>query len=221
MAELFALYLFSCWHVLMPGHSKTLIVAAWLSGISRKSILRVACGYGLSHGFLMAAAVVAGIILTRHIESFLQEYAFWAGNLYLPVLFFAGIYFLIKAMVEARKERVDGGGHGPIHNLFEERPFIMGLGLGFIPCGSVVGLALISPALMKARSDLWGPFFAVWLGVASVTLGIAFLLGAVPAGKLMKRLPGWLPFAAAAALCLGICVYRGFSIWQDLLYLYG
>ena len=205
----------------MPGHSKTLIVAAWLSGIPLKSLLRVACGYGLSHGFLMGAAVVAGIILTRHIESFLQEYAFWAGNLYLPILFFAGIYFMVKAVVEARKERAAGDVHGSIHNLFEERPLIMGLGLGFIPCGSVVGLALISPALMKTQSTLWPAFVVVWLGVVSVTLGIALLLGAVPAGKLMRRLPGWLPFAAAAVLCLGMCIYKGFSVWKDFIYLSG
>jgi ABC-type nickel/cobalt efflux system permease component RcnA len=100
---LLPLYLFACWHVMMPGHGKTLLVAVCLSGNARSRLLPLALGYGLSHGLLMAAAALAGLLLTHRLSSWVSQYGLWIKNIYLPLLLGFGLYFMSKARRTRRK----------------------------------------------------------------------------------------------------------------------
>ena len=146
---LIPLYLFACWHVLMPGHGKTLLVAVCLSGNARSRLLPLALGYGLSHGLLMALAALAGLLLTQRLALWVNQYGLWIKNLYLPLLLAFGVLFALKARRISRKSnRPDDERTAPKFT-HGGPPFLAGLGIGLIPCSDVLGLAVISPMLVK------------------------------------------------------------------------
>ncbi len=217
-AELYALsplYLFACWHVLMPGHGKTLLAAVCLSGGTRTRLLPLALGYGLSHGLLMAVAALAGLLLTQHLAIWVSQYGMWIKNLYLPLLLAFGIHFMRNAWRLSQKKNGASNNGQPPAPAVSRQPFFAGMGIGLIPCSDVLGLAVISPMLVKTGHPLLAAGTAVWLGVFSTVLAIALALRLLPVGRLASRLPGSLAYAASAAICLSVFTWRCWKLWHD------
>ena len=207
------LYLFACWHVMMPGHGKTLLVAICLSGNTRSRLLPLALGYGLSHGLLMALAALAGLLLTHRLSFWVTQHGLWIKNLYLPLLLGFGLYFALKAYRSRRTK------HGTPENTSASAPtrfpFLTGVGIGLIPCSDVLGLAVISPMLVKTGHHLLATGTAVWLGVFSTVLAIAVSLRLLPVGRFTRHVPNGLAYAASAVICLIVFIWRCWRLWHD------
>jgi ABC-type nickel/cobalt efflux system permease component RcnA len=215
------LYLFACWHVLMPGHGKSLLVAVCVSGGRRTRLLPLAAGYSLSHGLLMALAAVAGLLLAGRLGALVSLHGLWLKNLYLPVLLFFGLYFAARAWRIGRGGGTGrGGGDAGREPFVRRRPFLTGLGIGLIPCSDVLGFAAISPMLLETHHNLLLAGTVVWLGVATMVLAIAAGLLALPARGVARRIPDWLAYGGSALICFVVVLYRGWTLWQDYLSLY-
>jgi hypothetical protein len=104
----------------------------------------------------------------------------------------------------------------------QERSFTSGMALGVLPCSGTIGLVVIGPAIFQTmgKGYVISAFIASWFGVFVTVLTLSFLFGLVPTDKIKKYLPGWIPFAGAAALCLIVALWRGFVLWEDLHYLF-
>jgi hypothetical protein len=218
LTELYALgplYLFACWHVMMPGHGKTLLVAVCLSCNERSRLLPMALGYGLSHGLLMALAALGGLLLTSHLAAWISEHGIWVKNLYLPLLLLFGTYFAGKAYREHRGSGLATGDDHASLSVASRRPFLTGMGIGAIPCSDVLGLAVISPMLVKTGHNLPAVGFTVWLGVVSTILLIAVALRLVPAGWLTRRVSGGMAYLASSAICFFVLIWRCWRLWND------
>ena len=212
---LIPLYLFACWHVLMPGHGKTLLVAVCLSGNARSRLLPLALGYGLSHGLLMALAALAGLLLTQRLALWVNQYGLWIKNLYLPLLLAFGVLFALKARRISRKSNRPDDERTASKSTHGGPPFLAGLGIGLIPCSDVLGLAVISPMLVKTGHNLPAACASVWLGVLSTVLAIALALRLLPVGRLTRRVPDGLAYTASALICFTVFIWRCWKLWCD------
>ena len=216
LGQLGILYLFACWHVLMPGHGKSLLVAVYISGGAYTRVMKLAAGYSISHGILMALAAISGIFFGDVLGVWAGHHGLWIRNIYLPILVLLGFHFAWKALRAASSCDVpENGGSFALR-----RPFLTGLTVGLIPCSDVLGLAAISPILVASRDNLMGAGFAVWLGVTTTVMALAVALRLVPIHHVTRGVPGWAPYAAAALLCFAVVVYRGWILWRDYTFLY-
>jgi ABC-type nickel/cobalt efflux system permease component RcnA len=221
MQRLFSLYILSCWHVLMPGHSKTLLSSAWISNISSKAIWCIAIGYSFSHGLLMGGAVVSGLILKNKISELATNYGFFIRHSYFLILLFFGIYFLIKAL-KIKQTTISNDKTKYSSNIKTSKALFTGLLLGFIPCSDTIGIALISSALFEMIPNIITAFFIVWLGVITTILSIVLLLTRINISKIKisKKLPEWIPFAGASLICFTASLYKGFILWEEFFQFY-
>jgi len=209
------LYLFACWHVLMPGHGKSLLASVCISGGSRVRVLPLAFAYSVSHGVMMALAAVSGIVFGDALGAWSARHGLFVKNAYLPLLLLMGFYFAWKASRAASRQdtaagQIDRG----------RRPFLTGFSVGLIPCSDVLGLAAISPLLVTSRGNLVGAGLAVWLGVTTTVMAVALALRLLPIGRVTRGVPGWAPHAAAALLCFAVVIYRGWTLWRDYSFLH-
>lgn len=218
---LFPLYLFACWHVMMPGHGKTLLIAVCFSGNARSRLLPLALGYGLSHGLLMSLAALAGLLLTDRLTLWMNQYGLCIKNLYLPLLLVFGIYFMLKAYGIRRTKPGEFENVQRSSAMVSRHPFLTGMGIGLIPCSDVLGLAVISPLLIKTGHNLTAAGITVWLGIVSMVLAIALTLRLLPAERLMHRVPDGLAYVASALICFSVFIWRCWILWHDYLSLSG
>ena len=215
------LYLYACWHVLLPGHGKTLLVAVCVSGGTRRNLFHLGLGYGLSHGLLMSAAAFSGLYLFQRLLLENQLVNTLARNAYLPILLVIGCYFGIKAILMAKRPPTEEHpDKDPETSQVQRHPFLTGLGVGFIPCSDVLGLAVISPMLLSTHDHLVPAAIIVWLGVLSMVMLIATILRYMPVHRFSRRTPPWLPYAGASLICLCALLYKGWMLWKDYMLLY-
>ncbi len=214
--QLGMLYFFGCWHVLMPGHGKSLLAAAYISGGSRVRVIPLAFAYSLSHGIMMAMAAVSGIVFGDMLGAWTGRHGLWIRNAYLPLLLLLGFHFIWKAFRTASAPDVPANGG----SFVLRRPFLTGFTVGLIPCSDVLGLVAISPMLVTSRDNLMGASLAVWLGVTTTVMAFALALRLLPINRVTRGVPGWAPYAAAALLCFGVVTYRGWTLWRDYTFLH-
>jgi ABC-type nickel/cobalt efflux system permease component RcnA len=207
------LYLYACWHVLLPGHGKTLLVAVCLSEQRKGSLLRLAAGYGFSHGLLMSLAAMSGLLVFGRFSNLSCISGSWLRYSYLLILLLAFVYFTKKALTAHRHTEKEH--HNPEALQNTKRAFFLGLGIGFIPCSDVLGLAAISPMLIQDLNALVPAAITVWLGIVSTVMGLAMLLKILPTERISRHTPDWLPYAGAASICLAALFYKGWTLWQD------
>jgi hypothetical protein len=216
MEQLGILYLFACWHVLMPGHGKSLLAAAYISGGSRTRVLPLAFAYSVSHGAMMALAAISGLAFGDAVGAWTSRNGLLVKNAYLPLLALMGVYFVWKSTRAASSRDAVSDEM----SFAQRRPIRTGFAVGMIPCSDVLGLAAISPMLVTSRGNLLAAGLAVWLGVMTTVMVIALGLKLLPVSRLTHDIPGWLPCAAAALLCFTVLTYRGWILWRDYLFLY-
>ncbi|AKJ64855.1 hypothetical protein [Kiritimatiella glycovorans] len=230
LKQLTTLYLFACWHVILPGHGKTLLVAVCISGGPRLRLLRVAAGYSLSHGIMMGLAAMSGLLLADRLAHLAGRHGLLIKNLYLPILLLVGLHFAVKAWkgMRQRNMRQAQGRNEPWEHAAADarldfahrRPFLTGLSVGVIPCSDVLGLVAISPMLVRAHENLLAAGTTVWLGVTTTVMAIAGALRLLPTDKLTKKIPDWLAYGVAALICFAVLAHRGWMIWRDYVLLY-
>jgi ABC-type nickel/cobalt efflux system permease component RcnA len=230
LRQLGTLYLFACWHVLLPGHGKTLLAAVCISGGRRLRLLRVAAGYSLSHGIMMGLAAMSGLLLADRLAHLAGRHGLLIKNLVLPILLLVGLHFAVSACKGMRRHgtehtppRNESGDHAPADTRLDfahKRPFLTGLAVGVIPYGDVLGLVAISPMLVKAHENLLAAGTIVWLGVTTTVMAIATALRILPTDRLTKRIPDWLAYGVAALICFAVLAQRGWTIWRDYTLLY-
>ena len=113
LRQLGTLYLFACWHVLLPGHGKTLLAAVCISGGPRLRLLRVAAGYSLSHGIMMGLTAMSGLLLADRLAHLAGRHGLLIKNVYLPILLLVGLHFAVNAWKGMRRR---GTEHAPPRN---------------------------------------------------------------------------------------------------------
>lgn len=223
LQQLWILYLFSCWHVLLPGHGKTLLITSCIYGGTRYQLLRIAAGYSLSHGIMMGLAAASGLLISDSLVALAGKHAMLIKNLYLPILFIVGTHLAIKAW--KCKKAIPS--EDKIENLSKSKfaiaskhPVITGISVGLIPCSDLLGLMAISPALVKTNENLLAAGITVWLGITTSVMGITAAILLLPINKITRKTPAWLAYGIAAIICFAVLIQRGWTIWHDYTLLY-
>ena len=195
-------------HTATPGHSKSLIVAAGLSGKQRKVILKYTAGFALAHGIMMVLAILAGFAFREILSHIAGHHSGLVMDLSIYALLIAASYFLFEAWRMSKnctqKEAREPAG------LFDRRPFGIGLLMGMIPCPDSIGLGLIAPSLASEPGYLLPAVIVVWATVSVTILGMGVMASLIPSRKSAQRfrIPAWGPSLASACLCIGVVLFR-------------
>jgi len=184
-------------------------------------LFRVAAGYSLSHGIMMALAAMSGLLLSDQLALLSGKHSMLIKNLYLPILLVVGVHFAVSAW--RSKHHGDKEEEEEIDfrlTFAQKRPFLTGLSVGLIPCSDVLGLVAISPMLVKTNENLAAAGTTVWLGVTTAVMAIAMALQLLPTDRLARKTPGWLAYGVASLICFAVLAHRGWTIWIDYTLLY-
>lgn len=221
LIETWPVFWLSLWHMLLPGHMKTLLLAVRVSGATRREVVMMAAGFALSHGVLMVGALYGGSLVTGWISGLAPGGRILLAHAYVPLLLVFALYFGWRAcgmrfqQAAAAADRKHLRGHGKALQGRAARALAGGALLGSIPCSGVLGFAFIGPALMQTSMVLIPSLTAAWLGVLVAACGLACAACLIPADRLKRHFAPWLPYAASSILCLAIAILRGYQLWSD------
>jgi len=213
MTGLLSVFLYSMWHIYLPGESTPILFALGIIGSSRRTLVRSAIGLAVSNGAVMIIALVLGFFISGQLEQHMNSISLYTMGLGSVVFLLMGFYFFAKA-IWLKEGHL---GVEPDQITFIQRyPFRSGLILGSIPSPMDLGFFMIGACLAK-DVKVWLLMLVVWLAVIVSFSITGYVISVLPFRKIVLRynkITRYLYFGAGLML-LVVAVYLGHSIWKD------
>jgi hypothetical protein len=181
--NLIAIFLYSMWHIFLPGESTPILIALRAIGTARKSVLKIGFGLAISNGFIMILCLCLGVFIPSSLEQYAATLDIIARLLVVLIFFTVSIYILIQL----RRYSFEKESEAALakRSFFERHALKSGLLVGIIPSPADLGFMLIGSMLPPKK--LWPAVAVIWLGViVSFTL-LSYLIGFIPMEMLKKK----------------------------------
>lgn len=213
MTGLLGIFLYSMWHIYLPGESTPILFALGIVGSSRRTLVRFAIGLAVSNGAVMIIALILGIFISDQLDRYMNSISIYTMILGSAVFLMMGIYFFVKAIWL----KDDDLGVDPDQiTLIQKYPFRSGLVLGSVPSPMDLGFFMIGACLAK-DVKIWLLMLVVWLAVIVSFSVTGYVISIIPFRKLIlkyKKITRYL-YLVAGLLLFSVSVYMGHSIWRD------
>ncbi len=214
--NLVAVFLYSMWHIFLPGESTPILVALKMIGTKKQSLLKIGLGLGLSNGFIIIVCLSLGVFFSATFERYATILSVVIRIMGILVFFVASAYILFR--LKRYNEISKSNTISAQTSIIEKHPLKSGLLIGAIPSFADLGFLFIGTMIQPAK--LYLAIIVIWLGVlVSFTL-VCLILGAIPI-ELLKRkyskCSQWLHIIAASTLIF-MGFWLGYMLWKDYSY---
>jgi hypothetical protein len=181
--NLIAIFLYSMWHIFLPGESTPILIALRAIGTTKKSVLKIGIGLAISNGFIMILCLCLGVFIPGNLERYATTLDIIARLLVVLVFFAVSIYILIQLKQYSYEKESKAALAKRL--FFERHSLKSGLLVGIIPSPADLGFMLIGSMLPPKK--LWPAVAVIWLGViVSFTL-LSYLIGFIPIEMLKEK----------------------------------
>ena len=68
--NLIAIFLYSMWHIFLPGESTPILIALRAIGTAKNSVLKIGIGLAISNGFIMILCLCLGVLIPGNLEQY-------------------------------------------------------------------------------------------------------------------------------------------------------
>jgi hypothetical protein len=181
--NIIAIFLYSMWHIFLPGESTPILIALRAIGTAKKSVLKIGIGLAISNGFIMILCLCLGVFLPGNLEQYATTLDIIARLLVVFIFFAVSVYILIQLKKYSyEKESQTALAR---KSFFEKHSFKSGLLVGIIPSPADLGFMLIGS--MMPPKKLWTAVAAIWLGVIISFTLLSYLIGFSPMEMLKEK----------------------------------
>ncbi len=181
--NIIAIFLYSMWHIFLPGESTPILIALRAIGTSKISVLKIGIGLAISNGFIMILCLCLGVFIPKNLEQYVTALDIITRLLVVLIFFTVSIYILIQ--LKQYNYEKDSKAALTKKSFFEKHSLKSGLLIGLIPSPADLGFMLIGSMLPPKK--LWPAVAVIWLGViVSFTL-LSYLIGFVPMEMLKEK----------------------------------
>lgn len=216
--NLFAIFIYAMWHILLPGESTPILVALRMIGTKRSSILKIGLGLGLSNGLVIVTCLSLGVFFSASLDRYATFLSILIRILGILVFFIVATYILFRLKVckniEASPSIIEKS------SFIEKHALKSGLLIGIIPSLADLGFLLIGSMISPKKLGLAVIF--IWLGVLISFTLVGFILCVIPIqilGQRGGRYSQWLHLIASISLIL-IGLWLGYTLWADYSYIF-
>ena len=214
--NLIAIFLYSMWHIFLPGESTPILIALRAIGTAKKSVLKIGVGLAISNGFIMIVCLCLGVFIPYNLEQYAAAMDIITRLLVVLIFFAISIYILIRlTQYNYEKESKTASAK---KSFFEKHSFKSGLLVGIIPSPADLGFLLIGSMLPPKK--LWPAVAVVWLGVIISFTLLSYIIGFIPMEMLKEKYNKyikWLHILTLICLVL-IGAWLGYILCKDYSY---
>lgn len=214
--NIIAIFLYSMWHIFLPGESTPILIALRAIGTAKNSVLKIGIGLAISNGFIMILCLCLGVFIPGNLEKYAAALDIIARLLVVLIFFTVSIYILIRLkQYSYEKESKTALAK---KSFFERHSLKSGLLVGLIPSPADLGFMLIGSMLPPKK--LWPAVAVIWLGViVSFTL-LSYLIGFIPMEILKEKYNKYMKYLhTLTSICLvSIAIWLCYMLCKDYSY---
>jgi hypothetical protein len=181
--NIIAIFLYSMWHIFLPGESTPILIALRAIGTAKKSVLKIGIGLAISNGFIMIVFLCLGVFIPYNLERYAVALDIITRLLVVLIFFTVGIYILIR-LTQYSYEKESKAALAK-KSFFEKHSFKSGLLVGIIPSPADLGFMLIGAMLPPKK--LWPAVAVIWLGVIISFTLLSYIIGFIPMEMLKEK----------------------------------
>ena len=181
--NLIAIFLYSMWHIFLPGESTPILIALRAIGTAKKSVLKIGIGLAISNGFIMIVCLCLGVFIPNNLEQYVTALDIITRLLVVLIFFTISIYILIQLKQYSYEKESKAA--LTRKSFFERHPLKSGLLIGIIPSPADLGFMLIGS--MMPPKKLWSAVAVIWLGVIISFTLLSYLIGFIPMEMLKEK----------------------------------
>ena len=214
--NIIAIFLYSMWHIFLPGESTPILIALRAIGTARKSVLKIGIGLAISNGFIMILCLCLGVFIPGNLEQYATTLDIVTRILVVLIFFTVSIYILIQLKQYSYEKESKAASFQK--TFFERHSFKSGLLVGIIPSPADLGFMLIGSMLPPKK--LWLAVAVIWVGViVSFTL-LSYLIGFVPMKILKEKYNKYMKYLhILTSICLiSIGIWLFYMLCKDYSY---
>jgi hypothetical protein len=214
--NIIAIFLYSMWHIFLPGESTPILIALRAIGTAKKSVLKIGVGLAISNGFIMIICLCLGVFIPSSLEQYATALDIITRLLVVLIFFIVSVYILIKLKQYSYEKESKAA--LVKKSFFEKHSLKSGLLVGIIPSPADLGFMFIGSMLPPQK--LWPAVAVIWLGViVSFTL-LSYLIGFIPMEMLKKKYNKYIKWIHILTLiCLVLIgIWLGYMLCKDYSY---
>ena len=214
--NILAIFVYSMWHIFLPGESTPILVALRIIGTTKRSVLRIGLGLALSNGFIMVVCLSLGFFFSVHFEQYATGLNIIIRVLGVLIFFAFAVYILLH--LKKYNYGKDSAAASVQKAIVEKHAFKSGLFVGIIPSPADLGFLLIGSMIPPKK--LCVAIVVIWLGVIVSFTMVSFVIGFIPIELLKQKYDKcskWLHITASVCLML-IGLWLGYMLWKDYSY---
>jgi threonine/homoserine/homoserine lactone efflux protein len=214
--NILAIFVYSMWHIFLPGESTPILVALRVIGTTKRSVLRIGLGLAISNGFIMIVCLSLGLFFSVNFEQYATGLSVIIRVLGVLIFFAFAVYILLH--LKKYDYGKDSAAASVQKALVEKHTFKIGFFVGIIPSPADLGFLLIGSMIPPKK--LCVAIVAIWLGVIISFTMVSFAIGFIPIELLKQKYDKcskWLHIIASVCLML-ISLWLGYMLWKDYSY---
>jgi hypothetical protein len=214
--NIIAIFLYSMWHIFLPGESTPILIALRAIGTAKKNVLKIGIGLAISNGFIMIVCLCLGVFIPYNLERYAVALDIITRLLIVLIFFTISIYILVQLTKYSYEEESKTA--LAKKKFFEKHSFKSGLLVGIIPSPADLGFMLIGSMLPPKK--LWPAVAVVWLGVIISFTLLSYIIGFIPMEMLKEKYNKYIKWLHVLAfICLvSIGIWFGYMLCKDYSY---